>query len=121
MVGKGEYQNAWYGLLKLHYYVEHNATVLDYGQLRTAVFLPFGGPGLWNRLTYLLIKEIEVANERNFGNELDAEGRLPREWALSGYTRSAVLGGERTKPLRYPDGPPDWGAVVGDQQDTSSL
>jgi hypothetical protein len=114
----GNYDSAWYALLATYRFACVAACVLDYGAYRKAVFVPFGGPGLWNRATMLLIKEIEGVNERNFGRDVASESKLAQEWTLSGLSREAILAGERTEPIRYPAGPPDWGAIVGDGEDT---
>lgn len=118
LVKAGSYRLVWYSLLSLYHFVVQNAAVLHYDLYRRATFVPFGGPQLWNRLTSLLIKEIEIANERHFGKHLDAEDRMGMEWQLSGYTREAILDGQRSFLTQYPPGPPDWGADVGDEQDT---
>jgi hypothetical protein len=105
-------------LISTYWGIKRIPTVYDYGAVRSLTFIPFGGPNLWNRMATLLIKEIEVANERHFGRDLATEARLEKEWQLSGQSREAILSGKRTKPKKYADGPPDWGASLGDGEDT---
>ena len=58
---------------------------LSIGKIRGAIFVPFGGPDLFNRRASLLTKEIEAYNGK-WKNPIDEE-QLERGWKLSGLKR----------------------------------
>ena len=63
-------------LYKLHAFVGKHMCCVDFTKLRPALYLP-GKAGLWNRFVNLMVREIEIANDRR--NE-----DLARDWELSG-------------------------------------
>ena len=85
----------------------------DWGRIRSVLFVPFGGPSMWNRWMSLMMKEIELANEGHFayrqGDYLNQqEDILSREWALSGMDRLDEIEerrelGHGRNPVTIPD------------------
>lgn len=43
------------------------ACVFDFGLLRDYLFIPFGGPDLWNRRIVLWVMYLEAMDSRHFG------------------------------------------------------
>lgn len=63
-------------------------TYWDFNELRGLLFIPFGGPRLWNRRVSLILREMELANDKHFGGwDEEEEDILSREWSLSGLDR----------------------------------
>ena len=73
-------------LKKLLLYVrDHPIVGLGVKAIRGYVFVPFGGPNLFNRRAGLLLAEIE-ANQEAWKQPIDEE-KFDREYKLSGLTR----------------------------------
>lgn len=66
---------------------EHYTTAL-----RQLTFVPFGGPNHWNRVTELIIREIEKTDASNVGRSLYED--LELDWKLSGLNREEYLRGD---------------------------
>ena len=60
--------------------------------LRRLTFVPFGGPNNWNRVTELIMREIEKADAKHAGRILFED--LELDWKLSGLNREEYLNGE---------------------------
>ena len=60
--------------------------------LRRLTFVPFGGPNNWNRVTELVLREIEKADARQLGTPLFED--LEMDWKLSGLNREEYLYGD---------------------------
>jgi len=58
---------------------------LGVGQIRSVVFVPFGGPDMFNRKAGLLLAEIE-ANQSKWKTPIN-EKKFDREYRLSGLRR----------------------------------
>ena len=69
----------------LLYVRTHAISGLGVKQIRSVVFVPFGGPNLFNRKASLLLAEIE-ANQKHWQMPIDEE-RFDREYRLSGLKR----------------------------------
>ena len=84
-------EEEWYGIIleeleKLLLYVRKlPISGLLIGKIRGALFVPFGGPDLFNRKVSLFMKEIEAYNEA-WQNPVDEE-ELKLGWKLSGLER----------------------------------
>ena len=84
-------EEGWYDIIleeleKLLLYVRvHGILGLLVGKIRGAVFVPFGGPDLFNRKVSLLMKEVEAYNGA-WKNPVDEE-ELKLGWKLSGLKR----------------------------------
>jgi hypothetical protein len=61
----------------------HAISGLGIKQIRSIVFVPFGGPDLFNRKSSLLLAEIEAHNEKQ---PIDEE-KFDKEYKLSGLKR----------------------------------
>lgn len=58
----------------------------EFHELRRLLFVPFDTQ--WNRRVSLLVSEIELAQDRIYGEEVDErEDFLHRQWTLSGLSR----------------------------------
>ena len=81
----------WYELILLNltevlrFVRVHAISGLGVGQIREAVFVPFGGPDLFNRRAGLLLAEIE-ANQNRWKSPIN-EKKFTREYQLSGLRR----------------------------------
>ena len=64
---------------------DHAISGLGVKQIRSIVFVPFGGPNLYNRKASLLLAEIE-ANQEAWKQPIDEE-KFDTEYKLSGLTR----------------------------------
>lgn len=76
---------------------------MNFGAIRLALFIPFGGPALWNRKVDLYLREIEYANDKCLGKGTPVPDW---EWSLSGLDRPLEATG---------------GRVVGDEPDSPGL
>jgi len=91
-------------LRQLLAFVVHMPVVgMDFHTIRSGLFIPFGGPSLWNRKVDLLVREIEYANDKHFGQGTPVPDW---EWTLSGIDRPLEARG---------------GRVVGDEPDSTHL
>ena len=84
-------EEGWHDLViekleKLLLYVrDHPIVGLGVKEIRSVVFVPFGGPNLFNRKSGLLLAEIE-ANQSRWKAPIDEE-KFDREYKLSGLRR----------------------------------
>ena len=84
-------EEEWYDVIleeleKLLLYVRvHGISGLLVGKIRGAVFVPFGGPDLFNRKVSLYTKEIKAYNDA-WKSPVDEE-ELSLGWKLSGLRR----------------------------------
>ena len=51
-------------LYEVWYFVNKVPCDIDFGEFRRELFIPFGGPNLFNRWVALMIEEIKLANDR---------------------------------------------------------
>ena len=63
----------------------HSISGLGVGKIRSAVFVPFGGPEMFNRKASLLLAEIEAYQSR-WKSPIN-EKKFDREYQLSGLRR----------------------------------
>jgi hypothetical protein len=75
---------------------------MNMGAMRKALFIPFGGPCLWNKKVALLLREIEYANDRHCGKGTPVPDW---EWKVAGLDRPLEVGGGRV--VGVGENPPD--------------
>jgi len=74
-------------MYKLHKYVTGVACCMDFKIIRKHLYMG-NTEVLWNRWVNLMVSEIEMANDRHFGQwAQDQTDNMLREWSLSGLGR----------------------------------